>query len=336
MLRISLIAGLTILAASCGGSGGDYDKNMSRADGYALEMPAPSAAPPPPRMAAMDMASVGGEDFRARNEVTIIQEQQGGGGGGQPAPPGALMAYTYGWNFAVPTGNMENLLNAHKKACEDAGPARCYVTNSSIEGIGEEQSSGYLAMRATEDWVRSFEANVKDGLKPFGASVYSNNRSAEDLTTQIVDIDARLKSQIATRDSLQQMLRDRPGRLSDLLDIQRELANVQGNIDAQQSVLAALRLRVSISVVNFSYRPQYEAVSESIWRPLGEAFGNFAPNFARTLADIVEFIGAILPVVLMLVVGIWVLWMLLRWLGGRGKRKAPVAPAAKPAAGTGA
>ncbi len=61
-------------------------------------------------------------------------------------------------------------------------------------------------------------------------------------------------------------------------------------------MLAALKLRVSMSVLNFSYQPEYAAASESIWRPLGDAFGDFVPCFARTLADIVRFIAAILPV----------------------------------------
>jgi hypothetical protein len=333
--RLTLVAGLAALAAACGGSSGDYEEKaaVGRADGYAMAG-APPPPPPPPPMAAMDAAA---PVETAARERMIIQEQ-GGGGGGQPiAPPGTMMAYTYGWEFAVPTGNMEDLLNAHKKLCEDAGPAKCYITNSFINGIGEEQSNGQLSMRATEDWVRAFERSVNDGLKPFDASVYSNNRSAEDLTTQIVDIDARLKSQIATRDSLQEMLRNRPGRLSDLLEIQRELANVQGNIDAQQSIVTALKLRVSMSVLNFNYRPEYEAASESIWRPLADAFGAFAPNFAETLADMVEWLGSALPVLILFAAAVLVLWLLFRRWGRRGKRKAPaaVAPTAKPASGTG-
>ena len=31
--------------------------------------------------------------------------------------------------------------------------------------------------------------------------------------------------------------------------------------------------------------PEYAAASESIWRPLGDAFGDFVPAFARTLAS---------------------------------------------------
>jgi hypothetical protein len=240
-----------------------------------------------------------------------------------------MMAYTYDWAFKVPTGNMEGLLNAHKKLCEDAGPANCYVTNSSISGLSEsESSSGTLSMHATEAWVRSFEKGVSDGLKPFDASINSSSRSGEDLTVQIVDGEARLKSQIAFRDGLQSMLREKPGKLSDLLEIQKTLADAQSDIDSRESVLAALKLRVAMSTLTFNYEPKLSAVSESIWRPLGNAFSNFAPNFVGTLAAIVEFIGGVLPLVIFLALAIWLVWRLFRWLGRR-RKKAPVPASAK-------
>ncbi|HEY7798801.1 MAG TPA: hypothetical protein VIA80_08570, partial [Hyphomonadaceae bacterium] len=156
MLRISMVAGLALLAGACGEGGGfDRDeasnRNAAKA-GMAFEAPAPAAPPPP---AEMSLSSDAPSDGFARERQIIQQEQ---GGGGQPAaPPGQMMAYTYSWGFQVPTGNMEGLLNAHKKLCEDAGPAKCYVVNSGISGLGQEYASGSLYLRATEDWVRSFE-----------------------------------------------------------------------------------------------------------------------------------------------------------------------------------
>ena len=76
---------------------------------------------------------------------------------------------------------------------------------------------------------------MNEGLKPFGASVYSTNRGAEELTAQIVDNEARLRSMTAHRDALQKMIEDKPGRLSDLLEIQQALAQAQGDIDSRQS-----------------------------------------------------------------------------------------------------
>jgi hypothetical protein len=331
MLRTTTAILLALTLAACGEGGDNYNatrEEMQSTGGMLPPMAAP--APPPPSMEFAKSAGGAPVDM----DRQIIQPDPNGPGG---APPGTspLMAYTYGWNFAVPTGEMSNLLVAHKKLCEDAGPARCYVTNSNLDAIGKEGASGYLSMRATEAWVRDFEKGVTDGLKPFGGSIYSNNRSAEELTAQIVDTEARLKSMVAYRDSLQAMLDSRPGKLSDLLEIQQTLAQAQGDIDSRQSVLAALRLRVSMSVLNFSYQPEYAAASESIWRPLGDAFGDFVPSFARALAELVRFVAAILPVVFIGGLVIFGLMSLFRWRGRRIKK--PLQPASstiKPGSGS--
>jgi hypothetical protein len=330
MFRVTLAAGLALFAAACGGSDGD---NRYAAKEVALDavasMPAPMAPPPPP-MAEMSRADGAGAVAGAVNfnspvqQQIILPDQQGGGGGGQPAQ---LIAYTYNYGFKVPPAKMEGLLNAHKKACEDAGPAKCYVMNSQISGIGSESSSGYLQVRGSSDWVKTFQTGMEDTLKPFDANLDSNNDTAEDLTVQIVDSEARLKSMKTMRDRLQELLRDRPGRLSDLLEIEREFARVQADIDSHESVLAALKLRVAMSIMTLNYQPKYEAASESIWRPLGNAFGSFVPNMATTLADVVDFISKILPVVLILGLAAWFVMWLFR---GRGKAKKaranPLAP----------
>ncbi|MEY4783245.1 MAG: hypothetical protein RIR41_1180 [Pseudomonadota bacterium] len=304
---------LSMALAACGQSDrGDGLAGSVAVDAVASQemAMAPMAPPPPPQ--DMDMI-----------DRPIIQPDPDGSGGG--APPGAapLMAYTYTWNYAVPTGAMEALQASHKKLCEDAGPASCYVTNSSLDAIGQEEgASGVLSMRATEPWVRAFEKGVNDGLKPFGAHVYSTNRGAEELTAQIVDNEARLRSMTAHRDALQAMVEDKPGRLSDLLEIQQALAQAQGDIDSRQSLLAALKLRVSMSVITFYYQAEYAPAAQSIWRPVTDALGDFAPAFARTLGAIIEFVAAVLPVVVFVLLSLAILILFFRWSGGRRRRKA--------------
>jgi len=312
---------LVLSLAACGAaeemqaSGGDMG-SMDKA-AYAT---APAAAPM--ELAASESAPADGFVDLDRQ---VVQPDPNGGGG---APPGMapMMAYSYAWNFSVPSANMESLLNAHKKLCEDAGPTNCYVTNSNLSAIGQDEgASGNLSMRATEAWVRKFEGGVNDGLKPFGGSVYGTNRNAEELTAQIVDNEARLKAMSAHRDALQKMLEDRPGKLSDLLEIRQALAQAQGDIDARQSLLAALKLRVSMSELNFSYQAEYAAASQSIWRPVTDAFADFGPAFARTIGGIVRFIAAILPLLVFGAVGIAAILAGYRWWGRGRTRKAKAA-----------
>jgi hypothetical protein len=120
---------------------------------------------------------------------------------------------------------------------------------------------------------------------------------------------------------LRELLSNRPGRLSDLLEIEREMARVQAEIDSRESIMAALKLRVAMSTITLNYQPKYSAASESIWRPLGDAFSAFLPNFAQSLGAIVLFIGSFLPVLIFLAIGIWLVVLVFRWLGRRRKRK---------------
>jgi len=311
MLRMMTGLALVLSLAACGA---DQDSGgvMSKAGNAAY---APAA--PPMEYAATESAPA---DAMIDLDEKIVQPGPDGGGGGAPPGMAPLMAYSYAWNFSVPATNMESLLNAHKKLCEDAGPSNCYVTDSNLSGIGQEEgASGNLSMRATEAWVRKFESGVNDGLKPFGASVYGTNRSAEELTAQIVDNEARLKSMTAHRDALQKMLEARPGKLSDLLEIRQALAQAQGDIDSRQSLLAALKLRVSMSELNFSYQAEYAVASQSIWRPVTDAFADFGPSFARAIGGIVRFVAAILPVLIFGGIAFGAAFLgYRRWRRGRG------------------
>lgn len=315
MTRTLTAVALILSLAACSENPGDGDYAMQGG----ATAPQMAMAPPAPPMEFAKSIDV-------REEVDldrpIVQPDPNGGGG---APPGTapLMAYSYSWNFSVPTGAMESLLNSHRKLCEDAGPANCYVTNTYLNGIGQEEgASGMLSMRASEAWVRSFETGVSEGLKPFNASVYSTNRTAEELTAQIVDNEARLKSMIAHRDALQTMIDRKPGKLSDLLEIEQALAQAQGDIDSRQSLLAALRLRVSMSVLTFSYQAEYAPASESIWRPVADAFGDFVPAFARTIGAIVRFVAAVLPVLILGGLALLAIIFAYRGWGRRMSRKA--------------
>lgn len=308
------VVALVLALAACSE---EKSTNAMGGQGYAAA-PEMAMAPAPAINEESKAMDAEFDDMRSVDKPIVQPDPNGGGGG---APPGTmpLMSYSYAWNFSVPTSGMENLLNAHKKLCEDAGPANCYVTNTYLNGIGQaEGANGMLSMRASEAWVRKFETGVNEGLKPFGASVYSTNRTAEELTAQIVDNEARLRSMIGHRDALQAMIDKKPGKLADLLEIEQALAQAQGDIDSRQSLLAALKLRVSMSVLNFSYQAEYAPASQSIWRPVTDAFGDFVPAFARTIGAIVRFVAAVLPV---LAIGGLLAWGLLfgyrRWSRGR-------------------
>ena len=179
MARIWMAGCLAFLLAACGQS-----ENARYAGA-----PPPSAPVAAPEM-ALDAAAPA-QASRAMGGVAkmVVQDQPGGS---QPVVADSRqIAYTYTRTLRAPTTRMQDLLNAHKAACDAAGPAKCYVSNSSISGLGTDGTSGTLELHATPDWIKPFLDGLPESLKPFEASVDASNTSSEDLTVQIVDTSAR-------------------------------------------------------------------------------------------------------------------------------------------------
>jgi hypothetical protein len=174
--------------------------------------------------------------------------------------------------------------------------------------------------------VKAFRKNLPENLKGYGATLDSSSDSSEDLTVQIVDTTARLNSNKTLRDRLQKLLAERPGKLGELLEIERELARVQGEIDATESILAAMRLRVAMADLTLGYQAMASPVSQSVWRPVGEAFGSFVPNISYSIAFIVQLVSSLLVWVLLIGASIWGALRLM----GRRKPKRAAAPRPQP------
>jgi hypothetical protein len=153
--------------------------------------------------------------------------------------------------------------------------------------------------------------------------VTSQWTTTEDLTREIVDTEATLRAKRALRDRLQQLLATRPGSLSDLLGVERELSRVQGEIDATESTLTAMRTRVAMSALTIDYRSIASGVAGGLFAPLRYAFANFLIAVVDSTGALVTFVGALLP---WLAVGTLAVWLLIR-RRRRARRAAPPGPA---------
>lgn len=229
-----------------------------------------------------------------------------------PAEGGVLLAYSYSMGIEAPKSRIGDLVAAHQAKCAAAGPSLCQVLGSSVNTYGDDQVSGYLNLRAEPAWLERFRADVASDAEKGGGKLVSNAVSTEDLTQFIVDSEARLEAKKALRDRIKNLLETREGSLTDVLAAERELANVQADIDAMTASLAAARARVAMSALSVSYQSDPET-SVSMWKPLAEAFGGFGRNSAASLAEAVNFIARSWP---FFIVGFFVLWVLRGWLRG--------------------
>lgn len=290
MNKIWIAAAAALTLAACGGA------NMESDGSYAPAAPPP---PPPAPMAEMAFDEAAGAD-RAQTE--------------QPAAPQTeqYIAYTYAMGIRLPVGNIEGVMQAHIEACNSAGTAKCIITNSSLNKQSEDYVSANLYLRATPDWIKEFMAGVDAEAEAAKGEISYRNTSAEDLTRQIIDTDARLTAQETLKARLEDLLENRDGELADLLATERELARVNGTIDSIRSNLKAMRLRVSMSELAVNYETKRNPVSRGALNPLGEAFGDFFYNLSAALAAVITAFAVGLPWLILLGILLFI-WLRLIW-----------------------
>lgn len=269
-------------------------------------------APPAPEMAKMA-------------EANYVAEEAASGGETAPDVPAAVqyIAYAHSVGLRIPVKTIEPTMQAHIDACNKAGPAVCVITNSWLNAYSEDEASASLNLRATPAWIETFLGGIEAEAEAAKGEVTNRQTTAEDLTVAIIDTDARLKAQETLRGRLEQLLESRPGELKDVLETERELARVNGEIDSLKSSLAALRQRVDMSQLSVSYETKRNPVSQGALSPLGDAFGNFFYNLSSAIAAVITAFAVGLPWLLLIGALLWI-WLRLIWPRIR-RKKPPVA-----------
>jgi hypothetical protein len=245
-----------------------------------------------------------------------------------PSAQTMFLAYSYQMGLEIPSARLASVMDAHARACQTAGPSLCQLIGANRSGDPDSSMNGTINIRGEPNWLRTFMNGVAAQVSAAGGRVLSQATNTEDLTRSIVDTQAHLRAETALRDRLQQLLQSRPGRLSDLLDVERELARVQGEIDATQSNLAVMRARVDMSELTVTYQSAPRSVGSDTFEPLRQAFANFLGIVVGGFAAIIVLIAGLLPFAIVIVPIVWGLLAWRRRRGGRlfGPRPPPETP----------
>lgn len=89
--------------------------------------------------------------------------------------------------------------------------------------------------------------------------VVEDTQGSQDVTDQIVDLDARLASARATEQRLTELLRTRTGKLSDVLEVERELARVRLDIERLDAEKTNMGRRVTYATIQISIAEERKA-----------------------------------------------------------------------------
>jgi hypothetical protein len=249
-----------------------------------------------------------------------------------PPPPGqpnlppttiqqAMIAYSYSMGLELPAKQVIPVRDAHVKACTAAGPARCQLLGTSSNAVGKDEVAAELRLRGEPKWLEGFRATIQADADKADGRLVTNSISSEDLTRQMVDTEATLRAQTKLRDRLTDLLSRHQGKLADLLEVERELARVQGEIDARTSELNVMRTRIAMSDLTIGYQSEGVALSDQTADPTMQALREFLGIVSYSFAGLIRFTAGLLPWLLILVPA--------GWYGRRWWRKRQAAKAAE-------
>lgn len=211
---------------------------------------------------------------------------------------------------------VEDLDRFHERLEERLQALGGYLAQASISGQERGRRQGSFSLRVP---AAQFEPLLTE-IKNLG-TVERENRSANDVTQEYIDLDARLANLKRQEERLAEILKQ-ARNVNEVLQVEKELGRTRGEIESLSGRLKYLKNQIDFSTVNINATetgPAPTQIAASGWSHMGgKLAGALTQNLTRLLnglaAALVLFFAA-LPYLLLagLVLGAGWYW-LRRWL----------------------
>jgi len=115
--------------------------------------------------------------------------------------------------------------------------------------------------------------------------VESESQGGQDVTSQYVDLQARLANARNTEQRLTDLLRNRTGKLSDVLEVEQELDRVRGEIEQMEAERKNMANQVSYATLNATISEDYKAQLQVVPPSASTRLSNAAVEGYRSMVD---------------------------------------------------
>jgi hypothetical protein len=260
------------------------------------------------RMAA-DRAS---EYARYRAPMETDRSPVGSGGDeakapGVPAVVGRYIAYQVTLTLEV-----KEFDSAKRQVTNIIQQIGGYVAQASSYDTPNQPRRASLTLRVPAAQL----STVLEQIRRLGR-VTQEQLTSEEVTEQVVDLEARLRNARSTEQRLIDVLNNRTGRVTDILQVEREIARTRDNIERMEAQRQNLLRRVELATVTLTLAEELKAQLErapfAAAARLRNAFIDGYRNFVDSALGLVIFLVRYGPTLLF--------WGLLGWLTWRGSRR---------------
>jgi hypothetical protein len=287
---LGLLAVLSVAVAACGGSAAlvpDNSSTTAPGDGAAGGAPAPVAAGAPwTEEAAKELYARTGTDASGMAPLIVRSGQL---------------------NLEVAV--LDDALAAAERTVTAAGG---YVAASQRQGDDENAGAMVTFRIPVERWESTLAA-----LRKVGAKVLLEQTGSEEVTSQVVDLGARLANLRATESALQAIM-VKATKIPDILEVQAQLTGVRGEIEQLTAQKQSLEERAALATltVGFSLPPAVAVTQvQEGWDPASEVDRAAATlvGLAQGAANAAIWFGIVLlPLALVLGVLVGAAWLIAR------------------------
>jgi Domain of unknown function (DUF4349) len=222
------------------------------------------------------------------------------------------IAYTHRYAIEAERAKLRAVVNAHSVRCKQLD---CVVVNQSFE---EENDNAAPRASLMVRVARKDTANFTEALKSGDGRVIRQSTQAEDKTLQVVDIEARLTNLTQLRDRLRKLMSDPKAGIKEAVEIERQLAQTQGELDSMQAQRRFLAQQTERELFDIQYQSRRSAIERSVFEPVKDALLGFGGVAMHSLAALIQFVAASLVWIALLAV-LW--WVIRRWRRRRHPHK---------------
>jgi Domain of unknown function (DUF4349) len=178
---------------------------------------------------------------------------------------------------------------------------RCEVLSSRIYSANTATPpSGEINLRVVPDDLNKLMARLGEL-----GTIIEHSTQREDKTNSVIDTDAQLKNLISFRESLRSMILKSSAKVSDLVEIEKQLSETQAQIDSITLQRKALADEVEKIAVDVSFRAETASTDTSGLGQIARAFRQAGAVLADSIANLVITVLFLLP---WIILGVPVIW----------------------------
>lgn len=190
---------------------------------------------------------------------------------------------------------VENATSAAEDLAAIASSFGGYVSSSSVYDSyyyeSDVRKQGYVNLRIPAEDLDDALGEIKDL-----GEIQSESSSAQDVTEEYIDLNARLSNLEKQEARLLEIL-DMATTVQDVLEVEKELERVRGEIESLQGKLNYLNSRIDMATVNV-HLTEPAPIGGSLG--IRDAISDAVQGFILSVRGIIIFIGYVLPVVIVL------------------------------------